>query len=397
MTWLPAKSLIRFRSVSKKWNSLISSSKFKADYTTRHALLQNLLICNSQSSTVRGWEGLLVSMVDDDTFSEQLYVTTPESLELKELQIVGSSHGLLCFVGVPGFGFDRLKYTPNDVVIWNPSINNFVSIFMLNVKKGCLHGQYSFIGFGVCPNTLDPKIVKFLTCKCRCNVDVEVFTLSSRVWRSPLSNTIMLRKNIDFTYPYNNVVIDGFIYWFVFERRERINMIVSFNLTNEEFTEIQLSDEIQLSLKWSYHIDSRIFKFKESLAVVLQKAPQEDFEVWKMEINGVTRSFTRLFNIEIPDLSVIKLCGFNKNGQLILEMDNHGSRDLVAYEPYTKRINNLVNNGRSGSFMVTSYTESLLLCDRYPTKLGLTRLDPFKKADPLLGRKWTPNIHRRQR
>ncbi|XP_071688430.1 F-box/kelch-repeat protein At3g06240-like [Rutidosis leptorrhynchoides] len=364
MKWLPAESLIRFRSVSKPWKLLISSLKFNCDYTTHHAQRQHLLLGYTRPS-----QGFLVSIVDDHTFPEhKLNVTIPESLELKELQVVGSSHGLLCFVGVPG---NYEKNTPNDVVIWNPSIKKFVSICLLNVKKSCSHHQYSFVGFGVCPNTLDPKIVKICTCKHKCNVNVEVFTFNSKVSRSPSSNILL---HVDFTYPYNNVVIDGFIYWFVFEIRERVYMIVSFDLTNEEFTKTRLPDELELSLKWSDHMDTRIFKLREYLVVVLQsmKTPQEVFEVWKME-NGVTRSFTKLFNINIPDLSVIQLCGFNKNGQFILETDNCGSRDLVAYEPHKKSINNLVNDGRIGSFMVTYYTESLLLSHGYDARPNWVR------------------------
>ncbi|XP_071688417.1 F-box/kelch-repeat protein At3g23880-like [Rutidosis leptorrhynchoides] len=340
MTRLPVKSLIQFTSVLKTWKSLIRSSKFIADYYTNLRSQRQHLIQYNHHSHYQ--QNCFVSIVDDNTFPEhQLTLTTPSSLSLDNLALVGSSHGLFCFVARKG-----TNILSKVVVIWNPSIRKSVAIYVHNDIK---EDEDCFLGFGVCPNTLDPKIIKI--CKFDGNLEVVVFTLSSRTWRSPLSN-IMLSNNLTITSPYSNIVIGGLIYWCAL--KSFLYTIVSFDLTSEEFVEIQLPDELKLS----YQMDSRIFKLRESL-VVVQQHMNNDYQVWIME-NKVTKSFTKLFNINIlPDLSVIKPCGFRMNDQLILESSCH----LVAYDPSTESIKNLGFDGRINSFDVTSYTESLLLID----------------------------------
>ncbi|XP_071690763.1 F-box/kelch-repeat protein At3g23880-like [Rutidosis leptorrhynchoides] len=337
MTRVPIKSLIRFTSVSKTWKSLNRSSKFIADYTKHHSQRQHFLITYMNHSSYPP-QNCFVSIADDNTFPEhKLFLTTPNSLILEEFVIVGNSHGLLCFTRVL---FSNWKIA--EVIIWNPSIRKTDVIQMHKVKKSCSCYQDSVVGFGVCPNTIDPKIVKI--CRCKCNVEVEVFTLSSRVWRSSLSNTnIMLRKDASFCFDDDNVVIDGFICWLVYEigKPSSDDMIVLFDLTSEKFMEIQFPNKIRLSRQST----TKLFKLRESVAVVLRTMnPNVDIEVWKMEINDVTRSFTKLFNINIlPDLSY--LYGLTKNGQLIFEKqhihDHKTSFHVIAYDPCAKSINYL--------------------------------------------------------
>ncbi|KAJ0449535.1 putative F-box domain-containing protein [Helianthus annuus] len=57
---LPVKSLIRFRSVSKSWKSLIDSSNFITHYRSQH---QHLLLYNYQSVVYPK----CLSIVDDNT------------------------------------------------------------------------------------------------------------------------------------------------------------------------------------------------------------------------------------------------------------------------------------------------------------------------------------------
>ncbi|XP_071688416.1 F-box protein At1g30790-like [Rutidosis leptorrhynchoides] len=91
MKRLPVKSLIRFSSVSKRWKSLINSSKFIADYTKLHSQRQHLLIKYMNHSSYPQ-QICFVSIVDDDTFPEhRLIMTTPNSLILEKLEPVGSS------------------------------------------------------------------------------------------------------------------------------------------------------------------------------------------------------------------------------------------------------------------------------------------------------------------
>ncbi|XP_071688415.1 F-box/kelch-repeat protein At3g23880-like [Rutidosis leptorrhynchoides] len=293
MSRLPVKSLIQFTSVSKTWRSLINSSKFIGDYTKLHSQRQHLLL--RYYYPLHAKHNSFVSIVDDDTFPEnKLFLASYDYREVRRYPtLVGSSHGLFCFVGHSDS--NKSAMLMDVAVIWNPSIRKTVTI---RLQKG--FGYNETVGCGVCPNTLEPKIVRLY----KDNYNAEVFTLSSMMWRCLPSSNIMLSKKIYIiSFIQSNVVIDGFIYWLAYVRSGPF-IIVLFDLSMEEFMEIHLPDELGLSRLSDDYINLEIFKLRESLTVIRYegKARENVYEVWKMEINGVTRSFTKLFNINGPNL-----------------------------------------------------------------------------------------------
>ncbi|KAF5803851.1 putative F-box domain-containing protein [Helianthus annuus] len=140
---LPVKSLIQFRSVSKPWKSLIDSTDFIKHYRGQ---MQHLLVRYIDKVDIREKN---ISIVDDDSFpTQRVSVTRPTLFNmLKTYVIIGSSHGLLCLYSD---GCDNM------VVLWNLSIRKAVAVdvrYVSNVYD-------TVIGFGVCRETSDPKIVK---------------------------------------------------------------------------------------------------------------------------------------------------------------------------------------------------------------------------------------------
>nr|GEX87333.1 hypothetical protein [Tanacetum cinerariifolium] len=168
MKRLPVKSLIRFRLVSKPWKSLIHSSKFIADYRVQK---QNLLVVSSELEDINYTKTKYVSIADDDTFPQRkLDLPLPMSGNKKGV-LIGSSHGLLCFL------------CKDLVVMWNPTIRKCVSI---DVPDVIIFHCETMYGFGFCSDTCDVKLVKMIfNHKLGESYTVEVFTLSSGVWRSP--------------------------------------------------------------------------------------------------------------------------------------------------------------------------------------------------------------------
>ncbi|GJX87327.1 probable galacturonosyltransferase 7 isoform X2 [Tanacetum coccineum] len=223
-------------------------------------------------------------------------------------------------------------------------------------------GIRNVYGFGVCPVTSDPTVVKFL-CVDNMPRHVEVFTLSSGVWNViPRSN--WLRESIELNAS-TEVVIDRYIYWGACEmiyaddgESTANHMVVSFNLITKEFKVVNLPDSITKEL-WSR---CTVSKLRESLVVVGYIKADEaiHFGVWVMEHDS---TFRELFTIGAP--VVDKILGFRKDGETIFQTRKEDTRftTLDVYDPCSQQINNLGISGVGDSFFMDSYKESLLLLD----------------------------------
>ncbi|GJT75728.1 hypothetical protein Tco_1042453, partial [Tanacetum coccineum] len=146
-------------SVSKQWKSVIDSPTFIADhcviqhYTqSQHHLLRYL---EAEVSSI-GMMARYNSIVDDDTFPHQkVLMTTLVSVNLLNYpaSLLGVSGGLFCIHSSNGI----IKC----VVIWNPSIKKTVTIVVPDDDDEDDDLPYhTIVGFGVCPRTSDPKLVK---------------------------------------------------------------------------------------------------------------------------------------------------------------------------------------------------------------------------------------------
>ncbi|KAJ0555341.1 putative F-box associated interaction domain-containing protein [Helianthus annuus] len=86
------------------------------------------------------------------------------------------------------------------------------------------------------------------------------------------------------------VVIDGVIHWITFDTLPR--RIISFDLTSEEFSEVELPECLAHS-RYPY-----IFNFKGSLAVVIDTEAALVCDVWTMIRTGDPKSrFIKLFTV----------------------------------------------------------------------------------------------------
>ncbi|KAL4377958.1 hypothetical protein GQ457_02G031950 [Hibiscus cannabinus] len=111
---LPVKSLVRFRSVCKSWNTLISHPSFIS--THFQASLSNnapfLLMCSEM--------GYSLYYDDNDGFEEFKQIQLPPFDYVCNSPVIGSCSGLICVQ----------LYTDNDVnfLLWNPSIQKYISL-----------------------------------------------------------------------------------------------------------------------------------------------------------------------------------------------------------------------------------------------------------------------------
>nr|GEW71790.1 hypothetical protein [Tanacetum cinerariifolium] len=124
-------------------------------------------------------------------------------------------------------------------VLWNPIVRNSVCVVIPILSSPTEPTVAGVVGFGVCHDTSDPKIVKIdvIHKKGIVHWEVYVFTLSSRVW-----------KSLSITPPFKLCRLA----WFQ-DGGISSNLIISFDLESEEFGEVYLrrclvhSDDLKMS------------------------------------------------------------------------------------------------------------------------------------------------------
>nr|GEY93940.1 hypothetical protein [Tanacetum cinerariifolium] len=320
----------------------------------QHHLLVRCWLANN-------YEGNYVSIVDDDTFpSQKSSLTVPQPVRLlKYILTVNSINGLLCFYGL---GQHVMDNDDKMAVIWNPSVEKAVGIPISNSLRS--PDGHAFIGFGVCPNTSDIKLVRINTIgyPTVLNWEVEVFTLSTRVWKS-VSNIPPAFRTCQLTYDF--VFVEGFIYWHVYDYINlalgiKSSLIISFDLKSDEFGYVSLPSRLVRMNKFT------ISKVNESLGLFeyYNEGETRFCDVWIMK-EGVAKSFTKMLSIKAPDTWVhYQVLEIRKNGEVIIEnIDDIYSSKLEVYEPVSGRISGIEINGLSRTFSVNSYMETLLLLD----------------------------------
>ncbi|XP_071734199.1 putative F-box protein At3g49520 [Rutidosis leptorrhynchoides] len=303
---LPIKSLIQCTLLSKLFNSIIKSPCFITKHSVRYNQLHYLL-ARYETNMFHEFQQNYVPIIDNDNFPQiKVPITVPDTVNQIDAMlgiVLGSSHGLLLCL----FESDNVH---EKFFIWNPLIQRCIVIPIHNAK-------HCVVGFGVCPDSCDIKLVKIRdhASSNSVNWDVEVYTVSLGVWRTiPIDEP---RRSISLTS--DQVVMNGIIYFQASDKSRRIrngyyrNMIITFDLTSEKIGEVYLPDSLALT--------SGLFLSKrmESLAVIDDHVEGElqVCDVWILK-PGVTNSCEKLFTFKTPEDSSDRVLGFRKNGDPIL-------------------------------------------------------------------------------
>ncbi|XP_071727251.1 F-box/kelch-repeat protein At3g06240-like [Rutidosis leptorrhynchoides] len=295
MKRFPVKSLMRFRSVSKPWKSLIDSSGFASDYSLRHTQ-RYLFIAYKDPHEIDRY----VSIVDDDTFPDifpekisDMFAILPDSIKQNRATLVGSSQGLLCFCG------------SFCAIICNPSIGKSKSVEFTTPAVDVIFSE-RFFGFGICPNTNDPTLVKITFPHTLFEPriwTIVVFSFKTGSVRSCSFSNLnnLLCKSLELSSL--SECVDGFIYWCACNTDDNSWVIISFDMSNQEFGVIQLPDSFT---RYKY---VELSKHKESLVLIANDyyVADSDYDVWMMEGDDVTKLFKKLFTINSPDNHVADL------------------------------------------------------------------------------------------
>ncbi|KAF3958253.1 hypothetical protein CMV_016820 [Castanea mollissima] len=321
LTRLPAKSLIRFRCVSKTWDSSITTSYFISTHL-------NNLAHNHDNGDGDG-DGYIIYMpwdtnssnravctvAFDRTFDRIAEVEIPFDFTTGRAQIVGSCNGLLCLADI-----GKLTTSKIFIYLWNPSIKKFKRL-----PDSCL-GQLGLVqlscvtlGFAYHPENNDYKVVRISSypgMKPHLTDQVEVYTLSSDSWRKigmSLRANVMVYVN---NFPSPMPVVSGALHWMarVVEDECKSDMIVSFDVNSEKFRLLGMPDGSKSIVRFQTCLAS--LKGKLAFLTFGQSERDYHYSMWVMREYGVLESWNQLFVVPLERISAC--IGFTMCGWLLI-------------------------------------------------------------------------------
>ncbi|KAM7497630.1 hypothetical protein LguiA_022044 [Lonicera macranthoides] len=361
LSWLPPRSLLRFRCVCKSWCSLISSPNFIDIHTHQLDASWNH---NSRLLAMR-WTGRA-------TCGSKVY---PLDFDSEILSVDVESVGIDCPFPIPAqcccTSCKGLFLISCSVFrgLWNPSIRRKLvlgeSLFGFDVKRS----YFSALGFN--PKTNDYKVVNIGSERMgdgsHCS-EVRVYSVKEGSWRrisapAPACDIVRTMSS--------NVVINGSLYWIANHGVSRtsdfraisprnlfdtvddiaINSIMVFDTVEEVFRMIMLPK----SLASAVTPNLRLMVIGGSLSVIQCEKFLILRSIWVMKKDGDVESWSEKYSFD-SDLGFRKMLGFRENGELVL---SNKDDDLVAYNPITRQSTNLMAGGHNNLYYGTIYKQSL--------------------------------------
>ncbi|KAK9079722.1 hypothetical protein SSX86_001395 [Deinandra increscens subsp. villosa] len=341
---LPAKSLGRFKSVSKTWNSLISDPKFIKKNLHHHLQTPTKLILLSDRNS-------------------PLYSLDTNQL-LPYLNINNNDNDIPAAVKEVSFGFKEVLGSCNGLVL---AKDNNDTIFLINpttlersevpLPPFLLPDDIDLFvsyGFGYDSSTDDYKVVSLTIWYLRKEYEpysmdtyVSVYSLRNNSWNKLPDSSHFLGLHAD-----SPIVINQSVHWF-----NDFSTIVSFSFTTEEFSEcrLQFLDLFKNRLVQFYDL----VDIGGKLGVLLCVRGGGGFEMWIMEDFG-SNTWTRVCFHEFKDLRdcVKPVCLVEgSNRDIILDVKG----DVLVFNIDDGRCRKVrIEGGPAGGFTVLgTYAESL--------------------------------------
>ena len=380
---LPVKSVLRFRCVSKTWDSSITTP----DFISTHLNLNNNNNNNNLAYLIHVYSDPIIpsnttipSFISgyDHTFNRISEYPIPSSFFPSHYSYPADScNGLVCFTN-----HKNLPTNAGAIYLWNPSIRK------LKRLPGFSQTQYlSFCtGFAYQSNTNDFKVVKISQMP-GMKTEAEVYTLSSNSWRRveiSLANTVLGLPPDNPTATF----VSGALHWLgnVVEGAS-LFMILSFNVNNDKFGEIALphAQQQQLLPQGVMAKINRLMVFKGKLAFItlgylrFEDANLDEYNdfmtshtprscfIWVMGEYGVHESWSKLFFVQFENVLSVRFFGCPSRGELLVikelnpESNTERRFTVVSLDLETSREKDL--GFQKVPDIATTFMESLVLLD----------------------------------
>ncbi|GJZ57077.1 zinc finger, CCHC-type containing protein [Tanacetum coccineum] len=192
---------------------------------------------------------------------------------LRDAFRLNSVDGLLCFCGFYG---DVDSDTA--VVIWNPTVRKSVGIVIPKASN-----MKTIVGFGVCPDTSDLKLVRSVSLKYLVFVD-----------------------GVIYFHAYDDASLDqGLLF----------NFVISFDFKSEKFGEVCLPERLVHTPYLA------MAKVNESLGLLeyYDEGGMKVCGVWSRK-DGANNQFTTIYTIKVEGKWYNRVLGFRNNGEVVMEL-----------------------------------------------------------------------------
>jgi F-box interacting protein len=284
LSFLPVKSLMRLKCVSKSWKTLISNSFFIKLHLQRSIRKPQLAIVYIDKQYIEGRSVLPISL-SCLLESSSITLTDDPYYQLKDKnchEVVGSCNGLLCLLGH--------SYTCKLMWLcfWNPATRTISNT--LGYRSTVSFDPFEFT-FGYDDSTDTYKVVALQEGK--------VFSLGDNVWKNIQSFPV------NYKHLNKGVHLSGSINWLTLHNYDRRSynskyisveqfLIISLDLRTETYKELRLPqgfDDVPL-IQPSLCVLMDCLCFSNVVKVT-------HFVIWKMTEYGVEESWTQLLEINL--------------------------------------------------------------------------------------------------
>lgn len=333
---LPVKSLIRFKCVCKSWFALFEDSVF---------ISKHLKNCENTRLMV------IYSIVDEtDPFDyplELFLLYLDETLADLSSLIIDPLLPVYGTAGGPYDGIFCIFGVDNRFTLWNPATKEYRPV----PKCRIVFPRYTKIfrtniGFGRDPKNNESKMVLIFNLWDEKHNDLydfsqtAVYTLSTNSWRYFES---FKSSHYHMPWNYDCINLDGDCYWLLELRSNGHRVVLSFDISDEVYHEIQGPFLPQ-------SVNAVMGLYEECIALLVLHTIESFLEIWTIKDNNWTKKLT-----VGSFVGVSKPLGFWKSGGIFVETH---SDQMIFYDPSSEEMKNF--GLTSHCFQVFNYTETLI-------------------------------------
>ncbi|KNA05642.1 hypothetical protein SOVF_188480 [Spinacia oleracea] len=355
---LPVKSLLRFKSVCKRWNSLIKTTSFIIRYNSPSRRHNNSkLLCFREDPITQTH---VVSLHDHKTLEKIQDLEFPSFIDDdsvpfdKDIQIFGPvNNGIYCIN-------DRLNLWGGTLILWNPCTKSYKHILPATISDATERDTKSFqIGFGYDDSINDYKIVVI------CHWDETVYNGDNpptdrwhvRVYNNATESWTTIHNleygvteylgfpYIDFCSGFSaNCFINGKYHWSCAVKKypriygNKLSVLV-FDMASETFNVMrgppvvgvlnEDEDEDEDAMDDYCELEEMsVWVVKETIGVMVSCSRKETVKVWIMKEYGDEDSWELVSTIATKTYEEYRVIGI-PNDKHIFFADFHGN--LISY------------------------------------------------------------------